>query len=62
MWFEIRRVLGINSPCSTLVYISDLWSNKKKNMLSNMINAANLRIIWLVRNDIVLNRTVWVGM
>jgi hypothetical protein len=27
-----------------------------------MVNAAILRIIWLARNDMVFNQTLWVGM
>jgi hypothetical protein len=61
-WSDIKRVLGINFPSTTVVDISSLWNNKKKNSLMNMVNATILRIILLTRNVMVFNRTHWFGM
>jgi hypothetical protein len=38
-----------------------MWNNEKKKLV-NMVHAALLRVIWLIRNDICFNRVVWPGM
>jgi hypothetical protein len=41
------------------ISIAGKWLNKEKNYVTNMISAAMLRGIWLVRNDFVFHQQVW---
>jgi heme/copper-type cytochrome/quinol oxidase subunit 1 len=42
--------------------ITSLWHEKVKNIKYNMIFAAVLRTIWITRNDLVFNRSHWLGL
>jgi hypothetical protein len=61
-WKEIVSVLGLKIKISNLSVITSLWNEKKKNTIYNMIFAAILRTIWIIRNDQVFNRSQWFGM
>jgi hypothetical protein len=41
------------------ISIAGKWLNKEKHYVTNMISAAMLRGIWLVRNDFVFHQQVW---
>jgi hypothetical protein len=58
----MKRILGFYFPSATIVDISSLWKNKKKNVLIYMVNVVIFRIIRLTRNDMVFNRTQWFRM
>jgi hypothetical protein len=60
-WNEIQRITGSQNAIKQLYDLSSLWSNKDR-IVTNMIHAAILRAIWLMRNDLVFNRVVLPGM
>jgi hypothetical protein len=62
LWKEVCSVLEIGLVISNMHVVSSLWEDKKKNNPVNMIFAAVLRTIWITRNDIVFNRSPWLGM
>jgi hypothetical protein len=62
IWKEIVLALGLNLKISSMPDISSLWNENKKNNKYNMIFAAALRTIWITSNDLVFNRSQWVGM
>jgi hypothetical protein len=62
IWAEVKKVLEFHPQIRSITDISALWKDKKKHSLVNMLIAAILRTIWLTRNDMVFNRTQWIGM
>jgi hypothetical protein len=55
----------INLPIflvSSINDIANLWNHNKKFKLVNMVHAALIRGIWLMRNDMCFNRVIWPGM
>jgi hypothetical protein len=55
-------VLGFQPNIKNINDASDLWGDKKKNILCNMLYAAVLRSIWITKNDMIFNRSQWFGM
>jgi hypothetical protein len=62
IWSEIRRILQIHITVINFDVIAGLWKNNKQNALANLVSAAVLWSIWLTRNDMCFNRSVWTGM
>jgi hypothetical protein len=60
-WNEIQRITGSQNAIKKLCDLSSLWKNKDM-IVINMVHAALLRALWLMRNDLVFNRVVWPGM
>jgi hypothetical protein len=62
IWSEIRRILKIHNAVINFDVIAGLWKNNKQNALANVVSAAVLWSIWLTRNDMCFNRSLWMGM
>jgi hypothetical protein len=60
-WDEIQRITGSQDVIKSLCDLSSLWNNKDK-IVINMVHAALLTDLWLMRNDLAFNRVVWPGM
>jgi hypothetical protein len=60
-WEVMKGITGTNVRIKSLCELSSLWPIKGWRV-SNMVHAALLRAIWLMRNDLVFNRVVWPGM
>jgi hypothetical protein len=57
----MKRVTGTHVVIKSLCDLSSLWPNKDWRV-NNMVHAALLRALWIMRNDLVFNRVVWSGM
>jgi hypothetical protein len=57
----MKGITGTNVCIKSLCDLSSLWPIKGWRV-SNMVHAALLRAMWLMRNDMVFNRVVWLGM
>jgi hypothetical protein len=60
-WEEMKRVTGTNVVIKSLCDLSSFWPIKDWRV-NNMVHAALLRALWLMRNDLVFNGVVWPGM
>jgi hypothetical protein len=60
-WEEMKRVTGTNVVIKSLCDLSSLWPIKDWRV-NNMVHAALLRALWIMRNDLVFNRVVCPGM
>jgi hypothetical protein len=49
-WSELRRITGLQKDIKQFCDISSLWNYKKERKIINMVHAALLRAIWLMRN------------
>jgi hypothetical protein len=61
-WSELKRLNNISVDIHHISDLTNLWNHDKKFRITNMILAALLRGIWLMRNDMCFNRTNWSGM
>jgi hypothetical protein len=62
VWAEARKFLKLAEVDITFVSIADLWKNNKQHAVANVVSAAVLWTIWLTRNDMCFNRSLWPGM
>jgi hypothetical protein len=60
-WAKLQKITGSQNAIKQFCHLSSLWNNKKR-MIVNIMHAALLRALWLMRNDMVFNRVVWPGM
>jgi hypothetical protein len=60
-WEEMKGITGSQTVIKSLCDLSSLWNNKDR-IAINMVDAALLRALWIMRNDLVFNRVVWPGM
>jgi hypothetical protein len=56
-WSELKRISNNSVDINHISDITNLWNHDKKFRITNMILAALLRVIWLMRNDMCFNRT-----
>jgi membrane protein CcdC involved in cytochrome C biogenesis len=56
LWKEAFAVLGLDFEISNMHTVTSMWNDRKKYKKRNMIFAAILRTIWIIRNDHVFNR------
>jgi hypothetical protein len=61
-WTEINRITGLDISITKFTDVAELWNNSKKYKVINMVHAALLRVLWLVRNDLCSNPAVRPGM
>jgi hypothetical protein len=61
-WAKVQKITKISADFHLYSDIADMWNNDKKFKLVNMLHAALLRVIWLMRNDMCFNRVIWPGM
>jgi hypothetical protein len=57
----MKRITGAQTAINSLCDLSSLWPNKDR-IASNMVHAALLRALWIMRNGLVFNRVVWPSM
>jgi hypothetical protein len=60
-WEEMKRITGTQTAINSLYDLSSIWPNKDR-IASNMVHAALLRALWIMRNDLIFNCVVWPGM
>jgi hypothetical protein len=58
----VKKILKINAVVINFDVIAGLWKNDKHNAVANVVSAAVLWTIWLTRNDMCFNRSLWLGM
>jgi hypothetical protein len=58
----VKKILKINADVINFDVIAGLWKNGKHNAVANVVSAAVLWTIWLTRNDMCFNRSLWLGM
>jgi hypothetical protein len=62
IWAEVRQIMNLPDAHVTFSSIAELWKNSKKNVVANVVFVVVLWTIWLTRNDMCFNRSVWPGM
>jgi hypothetical protein len=55
-WFQHKPLLGVDI---TFVSVADLWKHNKHNAVANVVSDALFWTIWLTRNDICFNSSMW---
>jgi hypothetical protein len=43
----------------TYITVADFWNSNKKNAVANVVSALVLWTLWLIRNDMCFNRSIW---
>jgi hypothetical protein len=61
-WAKLRRIRIFFINFHHFNDVADMWNHDKKFRLINIVHAALLRVIWLMRNDMCFNRVSWPGM
>uniref|UniRef100_A0ACD5V946 Uncharacterized protein n=1 Tax=Avena sativa TaxID=4498 RepID=A0ACD5V946_AVESA len=59
-WKEVGRITG-NIPVN-IEMIADRWEKNKLFKVENVMYAAIMWSIWLIRNDLCFKRAIWPGM
>jgi hypothetical protein len=58
-WAEVKKLLMLDGLTITYITVADLWNSNKKNAVANVVSALVLWTLWLIRNDMCFNRSIW---
>jgi hypothetical protein len=62
VWAKAKKFLKLSDATVTFSSIAELWKDGKHNAVENVVTDAVLWTIWLTRNDMYFNRSLWPGM